>query len=51
MQENRKHVIRSGDTLSEIAAQYQVSVASLRQTNALRGDMIRIGQVLRIPEG
>jgi N-acetylmuramoyl-L-alanine amidase len=48
---NREHVIRIGDTLSEIAARYQVSLNTLRQENQLRGDVIRVGQVLRIPEG
>lgn len=49
--EDREHVIRRGDTLSEIAERYQVNLATLRQKNRLRGDVIRIGQVLRIPEG
>ena len=48
---SRKHVIRAGDTLSEIASRYQVSLAILKEKNALNGDMIKIGQVLRIPEG
>ncbi|MCB1774760.1 MAG: N-acetylmuramoyl-L-alanine amidase [Gammaproteobacteria bacterium] len=46
----RKHVIERGDTLSEIADRYQVSIAQLRQTNDIRSDnRIRIGQVLVIP--
>jgi len=45
----RSHVIRSGDTLSRIAQQYDVSLNELRQANRLHGDIIRIGQVLRIP--
>jgi N-acetylmuramoyl-L-alanine amidase len=44
-----RHVIRRGETLSEIAAQYRVSLATLRQSNGIRGDTIRIGQVLTIP--
>ena len=47
----RKHVIKSGDTLSQIAERYQVSLSMLREENRLRGDVIRIGQVLQIPEG
>ncbi|MGB5200124.1 MAG: N-acetylmuramoyl-L-alanine amidase, partial [Sedimenticolaceae bacterium] len=46
-----KHVIAKGDTLSEIADRYQVSMASLRRQNRLRSDhLIRIGQVLVIPD-
>ena len=45
----RKHVITRGDTLSEIAEQYRVSVQSLRQVNGLKGDLVRTGQVLTIP--
>lgn len=45
----RKHVISPGDTLSDIAKQYQVSVSRLRRANELKSDTIRIGQVLQIP--
>jgi N-acetylmuramoyl-L-alanine amidase len=45
----RRHVIRRGDTLSEIATTYNVPVDNLRVANNLRTDTIRIGQVLRIP--
>jgi N-acetylmuramoyl-L-alanine amidase len=44
-----QHVIKRGDTLSDIAAQYQVSRGRLRQVNGLSNDMIRVGQVLIIP--
>jgi N-acetylmuramoyl-L-alanine amidase len=44
-----RHVIRRGDTLSEIAAQYNVSSSRLREVNGLANDMIRVGQVLIIP--
>ena len=45
-----KHVIARGDTLSEIADRYQVSLASLRRENRIRSDNhIQIGQVLVIP--
>ena len=46
-----RHVIERGETLSEIAERYRVSVATLRESNQLRGDNIRIGQVLTIPSG
>ena len=45
----RKHIIERGDTLSQIAEQYQVSLNSLRKENNLSSNTIRIGQVLKIP--
>jgi len=44
-----EHTIRSGETLSEIAARYSVSLASLRAANNLSNDRILVGQVLKIP--
>lgn len=44
-----EHTIRRGETLSEIAQMYRVSIASLRQANGLRDDRILIGQTLKIP--
>jgi N-acetylmuramoyl-L-alanine amidase len=44
-----KHVIARGETLSGIAERYRVSSASIRRTNSLRGDAVRVGQVLTIP--
>lgn len=41
--------IQSGDTLSAIAVQHGVPVSHLKQANDLNGDVIRVGQVLRIP--
>lgn len=45
------HTIVRGETLSDIATRYNVSVATLRKTNQLSNDEIRIGQVLQIPPG
>lgn len=45
----REHVIKRGDTLSELAKRYAVSMQSLRAANALADDTLRIGGVLRIP--
>jgi N-acetylmuramoyl-L-alanine amidase len=45
----RKHVIARGDTLSTIAQQYRVSMQKLRDHNGLKGDLIKVGQVLSIP--
>lgn len=47
--ETRVHVVRSGDTLSEIGERYGVSVSKLRSANGLRGNSLRIGQRLVIP--
>jgi N-acetylmuramoyl-L-alanine amidase len=45
----RKYKVKSGDTLSEIAADHQVSLASLRGYNSLKSDQLRVGDTLRIP--
>jgi N-acetylmuramoyl-L-alanine amidase len=46
---DRKHRIASGDTLSELAERYQVSMADIRRANGLKNDRLRVGRVLRIP--
>ncbi len=44
------HRVRSGDTVSQIADRYRVSVTSLVQLNGLRSrNFIRTGQILRLP--
>ena len=43
------HVITRGDTLSEIAERYNVSMSAIRSANNLSGDRVRIGQKLTIP--
>lgn len=45
----KTYVIRSGDTLSEIAQRFDVSQTSLRNMNALNGSVIKVGQKLSIP--
>ncbi|GJM13421.1 MAG: N-acetylmuramoyl-L-alanine amidase [Pseudohongiella sp.] len=47
--EVEEHTIRRGETLSEIAQRYQVSLGSLRQANNITNDRILVGQVLKIP--
>ncbi len=42
------HRVVSGDTLSEIAEQYQVSIRSIKQLNNLNGNNIQVGQTLQI---
>jgi N-acetylmuramoyl-L-alanine amidase len=43
------HVISRGDTLSEIAERYNVSMSDIRVANKLPNDRVRVGQTLRIP--
>ena len=45
----RRHTIARGETLSEIAVRYRVSVERLRAANRIDGSLIRVGDVLRIP--
>ncbi len=45
----REYVINSGDTLSEIAQRFNVTVMTLRTHNALSNNRIRVGQKLLIP--
>ena len=44
-----EHTITRGETLSQIALTYSVTMASIRASNQLKSDTIRIGQVLKIP--
>lgn len=44
-----EHVIARGDTLSEIARRYNVSLNALRSSNDIASDRIRVGDVLLIP--
>lgn len=43
------YVISRGDTLSEIAARYNVSVTAIKSANNLSGNTVHVGQTLRIP--
>ena len=43
------HVIARGDTLSEIAERYNVSMSAIRSANRLSTDNVRVGQTLKIP--
>ena len=42
------HVVKRGDTLSEIAARYRVSQAQIKRWNKLRGNRIYAGQRLKV---
>ncbi len=43
------YTIRRGDTLSDIARRKGVDISELRKINKLNGDVIQVGQRLRIP--
>ncbi|MDO6682397.1 N-acetylmuramoyl-L-alanine amidase [Oceanobacter sp. 5_MG-2023] len=43
------YVIRSGDTLSDLAIKHGVGLNELRRVNGLNSDQIRIGQTIKIP--
>ncbi len=45
----KRHKIRSGEAISQIALQYHTTVAAIRSANNLRGNTIRAGQHLMIP--
>jgi membrane-bound lytic murein transglycosylase D len=45
----KRHKIGSGETISEIALQYNTTIAAIRSANNLRGNTIRAGHHLMIP--
>ncbi len=47
--EDQRHAVSRGETLTGIAQRYRVSTESLRSANNLKGNTIRVGQVLQIP--
>jgi membrane-bound lytic murein transglycosylase D len=44
----RYHTVRAGDSLWTIARRYGVRVADLRRWNDVEGDLVRVGQRLRV---
>jgi membrane-bound lytic murein transglycosylase D len=46
---NKSHKVKSGETIGSIASQYGVSANSIKSINGLNSNLIRIGQVLKIP--
>ena len=42
------YIVRRGDTLSEIAAKHDTTVAAIKRLNRLQGDKINIGQKLKL---
>jgi N-acetylmuramoyl-L-alanine amidase len=49
LQPDGQYVIAPGDTLSAIASKHRVSLAELKTINKLETNLIRVGQVLKIP--
>lgn len=45
----RHHVVSRGETLSLIAQRHGVTLASLRSANAIKGDVVKVGDRLTIP--
>lgn len=44
-----EYVVKSGDSLSKVAAKNGTTVKALREVNNLKSDVIRIGQKLQLP--
>ncbi|WJG11235.1 N-acetylmuramoyl-L-alanine amidase [Aliiglaciecola sp. LCG003] len=47
--EKRTHRVSRGESLSLLAQRYNVRVSAIKEANNLRGDTVRIGQLLTIP--
>ncbi|MCL4128762.1 UNVERIFIED_CONTAM: hypothetical protein GTU68_060190 [Idotea baltica] len=45
------HTVRRGDSLSEISAQYNVTISSIKRLNNLTKDTVYLGQKINIPGG
>jgi N-acetylmuramoyl-L-alanine amidase len=45
----REHIVARGESLSVIAQRHRVSVTQLRRVNNLTSDVVRTGDVLRLP--
>jgi len=47
--QTKRYTVKKGDTLGAIARRHNTTVPALRRANGISGDLIRVGQVLRIP--
>ena len=43
------YVVQNGDYLAKISKRFNVTIASIKQLNGLKGDLIRVGQKLKLP--
>lgn len=48
---SQSYTVVSGDSLSVIARKFNVTVNQIKESNSLTSDVIRVGQVLTIPNG
>jgi len=48
-QREKKHIIAKGESLVSISKRYHVSIKQLRDMNKLAGDVLKVGQNIRIP--
>lgn len=46
---SQDHIVRRGESLSLIAKRYATSVNELKKANRLKSDLLKIGQVIKIP--
>jgi len=46
----KRYIVKRGDSLGKIANKYNTTTATLRTTNNIKGNLIRAGQALLIPE-
>jgi membrane-bound lytic murein transglycosylase D len=46
---SKNYSVKNGDTLSEIAEKFHISVTQLKKANGLKNDLIRPGQKIIIP--
>ena len=47
---NADYTVKRGDTLGGIALAHSISTSQLRRANNIRGDLIRVGQKLKVPQ-
>lgn len=49
IEDGNTHLVRKGDTLSEIARDHGCTVRALMEANKLKGSLIKVGETLRLP--
>jgi len=47
---HREYEVKAGDTLSLIAEAFGTTVSKIKEMNGLKGDMLRIGQKIMVPQ-